>query len=280
MKVLLVTLLLATSTAFAACEGFLPKNNLRIPVGMKLAGGLSQDQFNKVIDEVYGVMAPVVSAKGGKLNVIRSWTSDEVNAYASRTTGTTWDVEMFGGLARHPEITEEGFKLVLCHEIGHHIGGAPTKYARKWAAVEGQADYFGTLKCLRQVYLNADNAAFLKGQTLPAGLQAACTKAFKNADDKNICLRSGLAGQSVANLFASLGGSNVSYLTPDNSKILQTFEGHPQAQCRLDTFFAGLLCHVDFREDTSLTDETKGTCNVSTGDTIGVRPSCWYVPKK
>jgi hypothetical protein len=33
-------------------EGFVPENNLKISVNAKRFGGLSEEQFNKVIDEV------------------------------------------------------------------------------------------------------------------------------------------------------------------------------------------------------------------------------------
>jgi hypothetical protein len=32
---------------------------------------------------------------------------------------------MFGGLARHELVTDDGFMMVVCHETGHHLGGAP-----------------------------------------------------------------------------------------------------------------------------------------------------------
>jgi Zn-dependent protease with chaperone function len=54
---------------------------------------------------------------------------------------------MFGGLARDPLVTKDGFSAVICHEIGHHIAGAPRK-GFSWASNEGQADYFATTKCL------------------------------------------------------------------------------------------------------------------------------------
>ena len=278
MKLFVLAALMMSSFAFGCGEdgsGFFPKNNLRIPVGAKLSGGLSENSFNDVIDEIEHVMAPMVKAHGGKLSIVRNWTDEEVNAFATRT-GDTWNVEMFGGLARHPEITEDGFKLVLCHEIGHHLGGAPVKAQRKWASAEGQADYWATLKCLRQVYLHDKNAEIIKGKTVPAGIKEACLKAHHDSNDQAICIRSALSGESVANLFASLEGSIISFSSPDKTKVPKTFEGHPAAQCRLDTFFQGTLCTVDYREETSLGDEVKGTCHTSLGHKIGTRPLCWY----
>ena len=126
-------------------EGFLPENDLKISVNAKRFGGISEEQFNTVIDKVNDVYAPLVAQEGGTLKIVKNWTDATVNAYAQRQ-GTTYLVSMFGGLARHETITEDGMALVVCHEIGHHIGGAPKKtWGSAWASNEGQSDYFATL---------------------------------------------------------------------------------------------------------------------------------------
>src|SRR5690606_1616432 len=136
-------------------EGIVPENDLYIAADSKsmLNSNLDEEKFNAVIDKVLAVYEPLVEAEGGELKVERNWTDGTVNAYAHRRGGT-WNVAMFGGLARHETITEDGFALVVCHEIGHHIGGAPKKggWFSTWATNEGQADYFATLKCLRKVF--------------------------------------------------------------------------------------------------------------------------------
>ena len=63
-----------------------------------------------------------------------------------------YKVIMFGGLARRPEITADGFLLVVCHELGHHLAGYP--FIDDWAANEGQADYFATQSCTKNIWQN------------------------------------------------------------------------------------------------------------------------------
>ena len=289
MKALMLILVLAlgwTSSTFACSEdgktGFLPANNMHIPVGMKaINGGLTLAQFNGVIAKVERLYAPVVSNLGAKLVVERLWADTNVNAYAKRDNPKVWTVQMFGGLARHSAITADGFALVLCHELGHHIGGAPKKRAtmNPWASSEGQSDYFATLKCLRQVFLNDNNAAIVKTLAAPAELIAACKKAFTK-DDVNICVRSGMAGASVATLFASMGGTAklASFSTPDLTVVSANIDSHPATQCRLDTFFQGSICEVGFNENVDQRDEVRGTCHKSTGHSSGMRPRCWHKP--
>src|SRR5687767_12470496 len=115
---LLLGVFLLSGTGFACTsdgkEGFLPENDLNIPITFSRTGGLTEDQFNAVIDKIEALYAPIVSQEGARLRVVRRWADGTVNAYAEQM-GTTWKVSMFGGLARHSTITEDGFALVLCH---------------------------------------------------------------------------------------------------------------------------------------------------------------------
>ena len=289
MKFLLsLTLALSiTGSVFACSEdgksGFLPENDMYIPVGVKAAGGLTEAQFNKVIDKLETLYAPIVSNMGGKLKIQRKWDDGTVNANAMRM-GSTWNVNMYGGLARHQTITEDGFSLVLCHEIGHHLGGAPKVNSplamNKWASNEGQSDYYATLKCLRKLFMSENNAAAIKKMTVPAALTNACTKQWSNKTDRDICIRGGMAGASVAGLFAAMRNQpEAKFETPDTKVVSKTDDAHPAFQCRLDTYFQGALCEANFNEDVSQKDETVSTCNKSTGHKIGLRPLCWFKPK-
>ena len=286
----LITILLTfvTGTAFACSEdgktGFLPENDLFIPVGLKTAGGLTESQFNAVIDKIETIYSPIMAEMGGKLIINRRWDDGTVNASALRIGG--WVVNMYGGLARHETITEDGFALVLCHEIGHHLGGAPKVSGLPtpdaWPSNEGQSDYFATLKCLRKTFLNDDNIGIVKksSHTISLALLDACVKAWSEDEDLAICIRSGMAGISVARLFAALRNQpEAKFETPHTKVVTKVDDSHPSHQCRLDTFLQGSLCEVGFNEDLSQKDEVQGTCHGSLGHTKGLRPLCWFKPK-
>jgi hypothetical protein len=262
-------------------EGFLPENNLKISVDAKRLGGLTEQQFNDVITKVETIYAPLVQQEGGTLSVSRAWSDGTVNAYAQRS-GSTWKVAMFGGLARHATITEDGFALVVCHEIGHHIGGAPKKvmmWSNPWASNEGQADYFATLKCLRRSFLSDDNVGIVSKMEVPAKLTESCAAAWESEEDRAICIRGGMAGDSVAKLFAALRNqSPAKFDTPDSRVVTTTDDNHPAHQCRLDTYFQGALCGVSFNENVEQNSEVAGTCHGSLGHTQGLRPLCWFKP--
>ncbi len=264
-------------------EGFVPENNMKISVNAKRLGGLTEAQFNNAIERVEVLYAPIVAQQGGKLVIARDWADATVNAYAQRS-GTNWMVNMFGGLARHETITEDGMSLVVCHEIGHHIGGAPVKasaWSSSWASNEGQADYFSNLKCLRRTFLNDDNIAIVSAMNVPATLTTACEKAWTSAEDRAICVRGGMAGDSVARLFAALRNQATAakFDTPDPGAVTTTNDNHPATQCRLDTYFQGSLCEVNFNDNVERNSEVAGTCHGTLGHKSGLRPSCWFKAK-
>lgn len=228
-----------------AHASILPPNDLHLQDGF-LEGGLTEDQFNDIIDVVSDFYRPIVKQKGGDLVVIRKWSDSTVNAYANRQ-GKKWNVSMFGGLARRPEVTPDGFALVICHEIGHHIAGFP--FVREWAANEGQSDYFATQACGRNLWKTdfKINASFQT--TVNPVAKAKCNDRWESQTERDLCYRVSEAGFSLANLLGALGGQKPDFSKPDTSAVLKTNHAHPKAQCRLDTYLAGGLCDIDFDDD-------------------------------
>lgn len=278
--------------------GFLPENDLYIPSSVKSINGITKEEFDKAIDDVEHIYAPIVSSMGASLQIERNWDDGTVNAYASQS-GKTWKVAMFGGLARHATITKDAMALVVCHEIGHHIGGAPKKggsagtgggwwggqgggSAISWASNEGQADYFATLKCLRKSWINDNNASIVKTLNAPQAVADVCSKNHKKDKvDTALCVRMAMAGKSVSDLFSVLGKLPATdFKTPDTNVVSRTDDNHPKAQCRLDTYFQGALCDINMNEDVSQSDEVKATCHPSLGFKVGTRPLCWFKPSK
>lgn len=270
------------ATASHACKGFLPENNLNIPVGTMNGGGITEEQFNWVLDKLEATFKADVERVGDKLSINRLWSNGTVNASAQRM-GKTQVLNMYGGLARHQETNLEGFAIVACHEFGHHNGGAPKMggwFSPGWATNEGGSDYYATLKCMRRLFADEDNAAALDGIEIDPFAREACETAFTDIVEVNICLRSALGGQSVANLFHALGGyrgEKPSFTTPDPSVVRKTDNSHPASQCRLDTYFQGAICAVAVNNQLSNDDYKEGSCYTGR-DSSGTRPLCWFKP--
>jgi len=277
-----VAALSLTASASFACDihgksGFAPENNLRISQWDKATNGMTKERFLEIVASVSDIYAPIVKARGAKLVMNNNWDDDTVNASAQEM-GKTWMVNMYGGLARHPLTTDDGFALVVCHELGHHIGGAPRK-GSSWASNEGQADYFGSMKCLRRVLEKTDNVSIVSKMKIDPEVTKQCQTIYKNEGEIALCQRVAMAGKSLGSLLGELGGnSNVSFTTPDKSVVKSTNDAHPKAQCRLDTYFNGILCDKSYDQDVDKNDPKVGTCIKRDGYTVGMRPLCWYKP--
>ncbi|MCT4642934.1 MAG: hypothetical protein N4A33_11650 [Bacteriovoracaceae bacterium] len=285
----LITMMVLSLTFGAiACDidgktGFAPQNDLNIPSSVKSINGIDKEEFMKVIDEVVKVYKPIIEKNGDKLTMNKLWDNGTVNASAQRQ-GSNVIINMYGGLARHSLVTRDGFAIVLCHELGHHLGGAPKIkrfFSTTWASNEGQSDYFATLKCFRKVYLDDDNASIVAKLDVHPMIEQKCNSIYKSEAEVNLCIRSIVAAQSTTNLLASLGKQDMPKVdTPDTSEVSKTNHKHPKAQCRLDTYFAGALCDRPLAQELSDKDANIGTCNRKNNDTQGLRSRCWYQPKK
>lgn len=277
------------SVSHELCEGFVPQNNYRVPVGKTLvgvtqAGGLSEAQFNKILDRIELLYADVVKAKGGTLKINRLWKDETVNASAQQMGGQ-WVLNMYGGLARSSDITEEGFALVACHELGHHLGGAPKTNIlfglNAWATNEGGADYYSTLKCLRHFFADDDNESIVNARGVDATARNMCENQFSTKAEVALCERISLSGESVAYLFQTLRKETTKpqYSTPDTTEVTKTNDDHPQTQCRMDTYFAGMTCQASLSVDPDNKDFKVGSC-VQGVDKVGFRPRCWFQPEQ
>jgi len=233
------------------------------------------------------VYTPIVKAHGGKLNFKNLWTDSTVNSSAEQH-GKDWVINAYGGLARHSMMTKDGMMMVFCHEMGHHLGGAPlysSIFGTNWAATEGQSDYFATMKCWRKITANDDNISIVAGMTIPQTVADKCAQNHADNGEVALCKRSAMVGLTLAKVLWDLGKGDSSstpapdFDTPDASEVSSTYENHPEAQCRLDTYFAGAICSVPDTQDFDRNDPTKGACAEEKGFKAGFRPHCWYKPQ-
>jgi hypothetical protein len=282
-----LTLFMCMSFAVSASnhEPCFPKNDIRIPVShSKSINSMDEAAFNKAIDDIENLYKPIVKESfKANLTVDRKWSDETVNAYAQQS-GKEWNVAMFGGLARHPAITQDGFRAVVCHEVGHHIGGAVRKGA-SWASNEGQADFWATSHCLKK-YFEVDHEKTIEIYRAPKGdanskyAKRLCDETHSSLLEAATCFRGAMAGQSLAELFRALRSStqDLRFDTPDKKEVTKTNHAHPDSQCRMDTYFAGSLCDKDFDILTDAKDVAVGYCTEKEKYKLGVRPHCWYVP--
>ena len=256
-------------------KSFMPENDLWREADFVGDNGMTEAMFNEIIDSVEKVYSPIVKELGGNLVIERNYSDSTVNAYASQD-GTTWTVAMFGGLAKRPEVTHDGFAMVIAHEVGHHVGGWP--YVQDWASNEGNSDYFATLAAARNLWKNNTETV----SDVDPIAKKLCDDNLAG-QDTNLCYRTMNAGYSLANLLGALGNTKVSFKTPDKTIVKKTNNKHPAAQCRLDTYVSGSLCTVTWNDGVIPTTEKeakKQSCfnTNETGYAIQARPRCWFKP--
>lgn len=288
MKELIVLIFMVFCISAQSSSHFcFPQNTRYNPVGSKSVNSINKEEFADSIAQAKAVYSPIFKEKyNAELVVEEKWDDNTVNAYAQQS-GKSWKVTMFGGLARDPLVTKDGFTAVICHEIGHHVGGAPRKpgLLGTWASNEGQSDYFATSKCLRKIFENESelNLKVYKSELTEDQKLAknACEGVYKSEAEAALCFRLAMAGESLAKLLGSLGGNaNVKFGTPDVTIAPKTNHNHPKGQCRMDTYFQGALCDKDHVVWPSSSDASEGYCTSKENFKIGLRPLCWFTPSE
>jgi hypothetical protein len=245
---------------------------------------ISKGDFKRLIDSVKRVYIPIFKKKKMNLKIEAFWEDKQTNAYAG-LRGTDRYVLIYGGYARHRFMTKDAFLSVVCHEIGHHLGGFPKKAHGSWSSSEGQADYFSTLKCMKEVLRSyQNNEVTALSLNLPEMVKKECRYQFPVDNDYFICLRSAKAAEDHGRVISDLTGLEesleVSLITPSEEKKFSTSLQHPSPQCRVDTKYQGALCNVPTSIPLDDEDEKKGACHLNNFNILGVRPSCWFVHKK
>lgn len=255
-----------------------PLSDVTYVAGNKSISGLSETEVDLLLASVQTIMGPEVERRLNKKLIIQKlWGEANVDAYATRDDDNNAVIVISGGLARHPLMTKDAFLLLMCHEIGHHLGGAPRILRgqtglRGWSSAEGQADYYAASKCLPLFYKSAH-------ETKSSDIDESSTDysmALSKCQD-NICARVTMAGLVASRVFASLtSGMSVPKLTlTDATKVATTIYRHPNPQCRLDTYLAGANCDLGPDIPFDVNNPKIGACSMEKN----LRPACWFQEK-
>ncbi|MFN9067666.1 MAG: hypothetical protein ACK5V3_10590, partial [Bdellovibrionales bacterium] len=251
---LFVTLLFIFSFGLPVAKAtFLPENEILFAPFAAGPSNMTETEFNAIISKIDQIYSPVVKQLGGRLSLKGQWSSERLNAGARQMFGS-WQVQITGGLARHPELSQDAFALIICHELGHHIAGFPfaepsMPLEGKWAASEGQADYFSTQVCARRLWKDELNLNTQFRFKVNEQIRFQCDRLWKNKSDQNLCYRILSASQSMTRTMAAIKGQAApDFATPDKTRVETSLSSHPPIQCRMDTVLKGALCKASFNE--------------------------------
>ena len=202
------------------------------PLG-KYDNGYTEARYDEILQILRGVYGPIIEARGGEFHLLTDWTDGAVNMWAFRIGDEYW-LELPGGMARYGLINEEAFLTSICHELGHLLGGPPY---RSEISLEGQSDYYATLECVEKLL-----PAVVPIKNLPEDLEVSEACVANNFPDQELCQRALQGAKSLTSYYAELEKVPFPQIsTPSSVVVAQTLTVHPPAQCRLDTFVAGLF---------------------------------------
>lgn len=243
----------------------LPEND--IVVNTKFKSVQTQEYLNTIrtFESYWGKFLSRHYNKTIKINKIDENT---VRAYATRDFSDNLEIYISKGMLSYQFMNPRLLNMILCHELGHYIGGAPKSFRGKtkrrgWSSAEGQADYFSTSKCIPKMF----NDGILTLMDIHS------TKSC----DTLICHNMHKLSFDISVFYASLktGSVNISKELRDSFVVRKTIYTHPRPQCRFDTLLSGAQCSFKYNESFDDSDAFIGSC-MDDFVKVNDRPECWF----
>ncbi len=226
----------------------------------------------RVFEETFG---PEFARNGQNLKIVLDEAKTDFNAFANVDGNDRVIVLHSKAVAFQGNVNTDVVGLILCHELGHHLGGEPLVADRDMSA-EGQADYYATSKCMRRLLRTPyfqDRA-----QAVDPTFQSYCGTFFVFGEVPE-CARGLQASATLAAITARINLIETPSMDhSENQKVHITNLKHPSLQCRLDTLRAGGLCRKSERIEMTKTAPNEGVCSVEDSSLFEIRPGCWYAP--
>ena len=188
---------------------------------------LSRERFRAIIRVMQTHFASYAARDGRILEFYTDYNSETSEGLARRWE--TDQVHVYGGLAGIPNVTEDSFALVLCHELGHLYGGEPFSNPYNRMSVEGQGDFWAASECFGKVMPD-----------LPKLIPSKASNEYCRGEE--VCARGIDAALVLTAFYADNRRLKHPRLdTPDLSIVSEILKTHPGPQCRLDTMRLGFI---------------------------------------
>jgi hypothetical protein len=220
---------------------------------------VDKKQFHKIVGEIYSLYTTEALSQNKNLTLSLNWKVPYFTAWANKGASSHYSINFWGGLARIPGMLTQTWEFIVCHELGHILGGLPkhkSSYS-SWASSEGQSDHFAITECLPKYYKTFQKEGFDSTLSLPVEIDR-CLNSHISVENQNICLKVLRAGRGMAEVlnYLSLSDEVASYESIAPSVDQTLHDSYPTAQCRIDIFYQQSTC------------TEKKACP---------RNSCWYV---
>jgi len=231
-----------------------------------------------------------------------------LTTYLAIEPDRSWNIQLGFDLLKRDLTPPDVVALIMCHEVGHALGGFPFKHgvAQKTqaeglksnqfgtvSAAEGQADYFATKECLPRLWATESKLNARFRLIVPEHAKARCDSVWGDPDAQNLCYRLAAAALGLGRYIAGFDGARPmpQLDTPDPAEVPGTWYEKNLLQCRVDTLFQGGLCRIKFKDPiipglrppyellATVSPHVEAAAAVySCTEGLGARPRCWFKP--
>ncbi|MBL6988953.1 MAG: hypothetical protein ISR65_04210 [Bacteriovoracaceae bacterium] len=201
----------------------------------------SEQTFTEVAYSIKDFFAPKLANMDIHLEFDAIWDVPEAGAFVQRNQQMVY-IEIYGGIAQHPNQSTDSFAISIIHEFSHVLGGPPY-LPKKQLSAEGQADYVAG-KYLKEILprIPENPTPIPTISNLPPELKKYHHKCLAASVDSQLCLRGLQAIQQFGDFIAQINQTAPPKIGNEDTKVVEkTILSYPSVQCRLDTVLAGFL---------------------------------------
>ena len=211
------------------------KNNYEIHLEEATTSEVNQAKFYSITSEIYKLFSQT------NILVNYEWDKPYFTAYAHEESAHNFSINFWGGLARIPDMLEETWAFIVCHELGHILGGEPhlSIETLRWASSEGQSDYFAAQICLPRYFKSKIKSNIEQQDYLPFEL-GLCLKRYEKTEDQSICLQILRAQRGFVAINRYM--QNDEDYEFNREVEFNNNSSMPTLQCRMNTITDGATC--------------------------------------
>ena len=230
----------------------------------------SKSEFEQTLESARKYFRPIYQSHGKELSILGEWDYDENNAKALAYTVDHYFIEIYGGALKSEGTNTDSLRAMICHEVGHHLGGAPfmpqyyEDYYLFQGSSEGQADYYAANVCLKKWLNGEDHWRKIHQIGFSKKDQIFCERYHNDKNNIGLCIRIITAFKRMLSLKIE-SEVQINLKTPSLAYkyALASSVTHPPSLCRLETAYAGVICHQE------------NGCSIFQNPIEASRPLCW-----